>query len=64
MQSDADYITKAEFVAAIEKLEQQLQTGFAEIESTIQKTVAAWMWVVGIGLGGLAIAAAIILSVG
>lgn len=64
MQSDADHITKAQFVAAFEKLEQQLQAGFAEIERMFQKTVAAWTWIVGIVLGGLTIATAIILSVG
>ncbi len=64
-EADADHVTKAQFVAAIEKLEQQMQTGFANIEATIQKAIAgSQMRVVGIGLGGLAIATAVILSVG
>ena len=62
-EADAEHITKAQFVAANEKLEQQMQTGFANIESTIHKTInASQMRVVGIGLGGLAIATAIILA--
>ena len=56
---DADHITKAQFLAATDKLEQQLQTGFANLQSAI----AASQWrIVGIGLGGLVTTTAILLA--
>lgn len=60
-EADVDYLAKAEFVACMEKLEQQMQTGFANFQITIAATE---LRVVGIGLGGLAIATAIILALG
>lgn len=59
--ADADHITKAQFVAAVDKLEQQLQTGFANLQSSI---AASQLRIVGIALGGLAIATAILLALG
>ena len=56
---DADHITKAQFLAATDKLEQQLQTGFDNLQSAI----AASQWrIVGIGLGGLVTTTAILLA--
>ena len=58
-EADADHITKAQFLAATDKLEQQLQTGFANLQSAI---AASQLRIVGLGLGGLAVATAILLA--
>ena len=55
--ADAEHVTKAEFHV----LEQQLQTGFANIETAIAQ---AQLRTIGIGLGGLAIATAVLLTLG
>jgi len=60
-EADAEHVTKAEFVAAIEKLEQHMQTGFENVEASI---ASSQLRIMSIGLGGLAIATAVILSVG
>ena len=49
--------TKADFRV----LEQQLVTGFAKVEATISQ---AHLRTIGIGLGGLAVATAILLTLG
>ena len=54
-EADAEHVTKADFRI----MEQQLKTGFASIETTIAQ---AQLRGVGIALGGLAIATAILLT--
>ena len=52
-----EHVTKTNFNV----LEQQLQTGFAKVEATIAQ---AHLRAIGIGLGGLAVATAILLTLG
>ena len=63
-EADAEHVTKADFRI----LEQQLKTGFANVETTmarIETTIAqALLRGVGIVLGGLAVATAILLTLG
>ena len=54
-EADAEHVTKADFRI----MEQQIKTGFASIETTIAQ---AQLRGVGIALGGLAIATAILLT--
>ncbi len=56
-EADAEHVTKTDFNV----LEQQLQTGFAKVEATIAQ---AHLRAIGIGLGGLAVATAILLTLG
>ena len=56
-EAGAEHVTKVEFHA----LEQQLQTGFPNIETAIAQ---AQLRTTGIGLGGLAIATAVLLTLG
>ena len=56
-EADAEHVTKADFRV----MEQQLKTGFANIETTIAQ---AQLRGVGIALGGLAVATAILLTLG
>lgn len=56
-EADAEHVTKTDFSV----LEQQLQTGFANVEATIAQ---AHLRAIGIGLGGLAVATAILLTLG
>lgn len=55
----ADAITKAEFLAGMDKLGQLVQTSFANLQGTI---AASQWWITGIGLGGLATTTAILLA--
>ena len=52
-----EHVTETDFNV----LEQQLKTGFAKVEATI---VQAHLRTIGIGLGGLAVATAILLALG
>lgn len=56
-EADAEHVTKTDFHV----LEQQLETGFAKVEATI---VQAHLRTIGIALGGLAVATAILLTLG
>lgn len=56
-EADAEHVTKTD----LHVLEQQLNTGFAKVEATIAQ---AHLRTVGIGLGGLAVATAILLTLG
>lgn len=56
-EADAEHVTKTDFRV----LEQQLKTGFAKIEATIAQ---AHLRTIGICLGGLAVATAILLTLG
>ena len=56
-EADAEPVTKADLGA----IEQQLKIGFANLETTIAQ---AQLRSIGIALGGLAIATAILLTLG
>ena len=56
-EADAEHVTKTD----LHVLEQQLNTGFAKVEATIAQ---AHLRTIGIGLGGLAVATAILLTLG
>ena len=56
-EADAEHVTKTD----LHVLEQQLTTGRAKAEATIAQ---AHLRTVGIGLGGLAVATAILLTLG
>ena len=56
-EADAEHVTKTD----LHVLEQPLNTGFAKVEATIAQ---AHLHTVGIGLGGLAVATAILLTLG
>ncbi len=56
-EADAEHVTKTD----LHVLEQQLTTGFAKVEATIAQ---AHLRTIGIGLGGLAVATAILLTLG
>lgn len=56
-EADAEHVTKTDFHV----LEQQLETGFAKLEATIAQT---HLRTIGIGLAGLAVATAILLTLG
>lgn len=56
---DPTQVTRAEFVAATDKLEKQLQVGFANLQNCI---AASGLRIVCIYVGGLAVAAAILLA--
>ena len=58
-EADADHITKAQFVAATDKLERQIEVGFANLQRSI---AASGLRTVSICLGGLAVATAILLA--
>ena len=59
VEGDADPITKAEFLAGMDKLEQLIQTSFANLQGSI---AASRWWITGIGLGGLGTTTPILLA--
>lgn len=56
-EADAEHVTKTD----VHVLERQLEAGFAKLEATIAQTN---LRTVGIGLAGLAIATAFLLTLG